>query len=596
MNNIALAMSGGGFRAATFALGTLSYLNELKDDKEQNLLSRVRFISSTSGGSITNIAYSFGICQGLDFQSIYHQLLDTIDGEKIIDRAFKILEDNAVWKKRPDKSRNLINAFSIAYDEMLYPEGYFQLFTDKLKQTHLEEICINATEFANGLTFRFQSQMKDRSSNGVIGNHYIQFKDNSVADRLKLSDILASSSCFPGGFEPLIFPEDFTHSSLSIEKLNDAIYFSDNPFSSEDNEEDFLEDPQFKNNPKRFGLMDGGISDNQAIGSINLSRQRREKPESLLYDLLLITDVTSYFIDSYTLPFERKNLTSHISLLSITQTLFIFGLFCPITIGLSLFFQWYPWMYLVFLPSTFSLSIWIYIKYKLFHLVDNTKREQSTWGLMLSRYSGYFLKLRFSSFYQMLTARLKSVMMINMDIYLKQIRRHYYDQLYKDPKINNLIVSNAIYDLSWAKQKKSSLTPYKYPGDSSEEKTKAKQKLAEICVTSNILIGVAENARLMPTTLWFDKYQRKNNLKESIVATGQFTTCYNLLLHLYEKEIKNIELDPLELTFKTALEADWKKFNADPFWMYNKYGENRSDFHQLKAEQGSTKITVKKKQ
>ena len=43
---IALALSGGGHRAAAFHLGVLKYL------AEQNLLTHVSHISSTSGGSI----------------------------------------------------------------------------------------------------------------------------------------------------------------------------------------------------------------------------------------------------------------------------------------------------------------------------------------------------------------------------------------------------------------------------------------------------------------------------------------------------------------------------------------------------------------
>ena len=90
MKNIALAMSGGGYRAAAFSLGTMSYLDHLKDEDNRSLLTSVTFMSSTSGGSITNIAYSAGICSDEGFLVIYHRLLKAIDGERMIKRVFEI--------------------------------------------------------------------------------------------------------------------------------------------------------------------------------------------------------------------------------------------------------------------------------------------------------------------------------------------------------------------------------------------------------------------------------------------------------------------------------------------------------------------------
>lgn len=52
LENIALTFSGGGFRAAAFSLGTLSYLHNLKivmTGMELSLLDNVSYIASTSG-------------------------------------------------------------------------------------------------------------------------------------------------------------------------------------------------------------------------------------------------------------------------------------------------------------------------------------------------------------------------------------------------------------------------------------------------------------------------------------------------------------------------------------------------------------------
>ena len=58
--NIGLAFSGGGYRAATFDLGTLSFLNSVRLDDGHTLLDRVTALSSVSGGTIPAMKLLFG--------------------------------------------------------------------------------------------------------------------------------------------------------------------------------------------------------------------------------------------------------------------------------------------------------------------------------------------------------------------------------------------------------------------------------------------------------------------------------------------------------------------------------------------------------
>ncbi len=304
MKNIALAFSGGGFRAAAFSLGTLSYLNELKFD-EESLLKNVKFIGSASGGSLTNIYYSVGVYERKEFRNIYNELLTELEGEKLIKNVFTILRSSDEWKLREGKGRNLINAFSIAYDKLFKLEEFQRLFNPKIGVIpHLEEVCINSTELTNGLSFRFQSQ-KQSINNGKIGNYYIHITETTIGGKIKLGDIMASSSCFPGGLEPLIFPDDFVHSGLDKKTLLDSIYFKANPFTYSNDPHDILPDKEFKKEQKRFGLMDGGIADNQAIESVLLANQRRIDNSKDSFDLIILTDVSSYFMDGYSLPIEK---------------------------------------------------------------------------------------------------------------------------------------------------------------------------------------------------------------------------------------------------------------------------------------------------
>lgn len=54
---IALTLSGGGYRASVFHIGVLSYLYHLKMDDGSRMLDHVTVISTVSGGTITGVNY-----------------------------------------------------------------------------------------------------------------------------------------------------------------------------------------------------------------------------------------------------------------------------------------------------------------------------------------------------------------------------------------------------------------------------------------------------------------------------------------------------------------------------------------------------------
>ena len=105
----------------------------------------------------------------------------------------------------------------------------------------------NGTDFTNGYEFRFQISDIQRNESGYFGNASHRIPQN-VIPQIRLSEALACSSCFPGGFEPMIFPDDF------------AI------FQTEEGKE-LLE------KYGRFGIMDGGAIDNQGIEPLLLAEQ-----------------------------------------------------------------------------------------------------------------------------------------------------------------------------------------------------------------------------------------------------------------------------------------------------------------------------------
>ena len=59
--NIGISFSGGGYRAAAFHLGTLSFLNKIHVSKEKTLLDCVSVMSTVSGGTIRGLRYMLAL-------------------------------------------------------------------------------------------------------------------------------------------------------------------------------------------------------------------------------------------------------------------------------------------------------------------------------------------------------------------------------------------------------------------------------------------------------------------------------------------------------------------------------------------------------
>lgn len=65
VGDIGLCMSGGGFRAAAFHLGTLAYLERLK------LNRKLRAISTVSGGTFTGAKYILSLVEKTVFNDFF---------------------------------------------------------------------------------------------------------------------------------------------------------------------------------------------------------------------------------------------------------------------------------------------------------------------------------------------------------------------------------------------------------------------------------------------------------------------------------------------------------------------------------------------
>ena len=595
--NIALALSGGGFRAASFCLGTLSYLQHLKIVQDENgnpchdsLLDHVSFISSASGGTITAAVYSMRRRKGVSFENIYKEILAQLEGEKLLLKALEKLNDEEAWNGG-SKSRNFINAFAKAYDKDLFRGETFGIFTNEGEGSGKDfEVCFNATEFRRGLSFRFQAD--DRSSTHELnGNYYIHFntRQSDTYKDVKLGDILAASSCFPSGFEPILFPEDFAYSEgdkkISANDLREALLVE--TYNKKINSLPVNES---------IGLMDGGVTDNQGLQSAMNADNLRRKNKVKEFDLILVSDVASYFMDAYQNPkesykgnWQNKGIGEFISIAGKMSRMLnlIFGGSGLITLAslVSVFFVRSTFVYILlgFFSCVFIFSgILVFLRKKLgltamfkrnFDFNNFLKNKipflKNFSSSVLDLLTGFLKNASLGLLQQLVASRIRSVVTMVSDVNLKQVRRLIYDEFYNDARWENRRCPNFIYELS----EQNIASREKVISDYVTEKKLSAADFLLLQASSKIT-QVAESARLTGTTLWFGP-QQPTQLKE-VVACGQFSTCVNLLQYvlMLENNEALIFSEPVKnmlLSVKVKLMEDWNRFKEDPFFAFEMY-------------------------
>jgi Patatin-like phospholipase len=629
---IAMALSGGGYRAASFSLGAMSYLHQLDyPETGKTLLDNVEFISSASGGTFAGILYSTHVRKNIPFEDTYRQLLAFLNGQVLLTDVLKLINEDAAWPG--DKSRNFINAFAKIYDQNLFDHETFGVYWPEAGETitrHIE-VCFNSTEFYRGLSFRWQASTDPKTS-GLTGNKYLFFdkfdaSHQATLKQVRLGDIMASSSCFPAGFEPILLPKDFTWSepngpNLDEDRLQQAFIVTDY-------------NNQRVKAPGNVGLMDGGVDDNEGVYSAMLADSRRRQHDpSKGFDLIFVTDVASYFMDPYQEPVlstagpYRKETIDEIlatgienffpgkyrlagwlqassagllilaltSMHWLTRGIWLDVALVVTTIAAIAFIAFWLIRRLVFkrplvafLPASFRLTgddAPARIKRTIPSLKDFS---DGAIGLFLK----YITAAPLGVLEQMLKARLNSVLSMVLEVNLKQNRRlifdTFYGNLYGEDVWENRRVFNVIYELSTLnlQNRKAVLTKkfaVKYGSAAGPRSAHCLDVLLTGCEKLN---EVAESARKMPTTLWFDHLEMDNNKMQDVLACGQFTTCAKMLEYAYTVERvldlqqqdptmpKQIEFDDEQAktftTIQKQLEADWAQFKADPYFMTKKY-------------------------
>ncbi|MES1199004.1 MAG: patatin-like phospholipase family protein [Pseudomonadota bacterium] len=174
---IVLSLSGGGARAASYALGVLQQLRDTPSADGGSLLDHVALVTSVSGGSITAAYFGLHGPQGLDaFRPAY---LDRNWAAEIHDNPVSPLNWVRAYRgalNGPDRLADWLDANVFAGARM--------------RDFHGQRIWINATELRTETPFAFAPQYFDAICSDLSS--------------VRVADAVAASMAVPVAFRPVL--------------------------------------------------------------------------------------------------------------------------------------------------------------------------------------------------------------------------------------------------------------------------------------------------------------------------------------------------------------------------------------------------------
>ncbi len=339
---IGLSFSGGGFRAAAFSLGTMTLLQDL------GLLAKAKVMSSVSGGSLTLAAY---LCAkaGSDMKvesdfrfddHFYQPLMDFLEGERLA-QAFvdlgPLLDGEKLILKAADATDSFLKELLKGENDSGMEKAL--LGNEKIKDMLANEnlspdfIFFNATNISSLDLFRFGIQRAEGEAENirflrpifVLNRYFLKHSRDSAegkilyhhAQKLRLADCVAASFGFPGGFEPLLFPDDFfrpdgtTKTKAGTAEKADGS--SDGAKELEDAKKHFRGD-LICDHKQYLAFLDGGLYDNLGLASVEdirhyLSKSSNSLPahkQSIHYVIATDVDQIPTQFSTYTDPEEDR--------------------------------------------------------------------------------------------------------------------------------------------------------------------------------------------------------------------------------------------------------------------------------------------------
>ena len=246
---IGLALSGGGFRAASFHLGVLKRLEEL------GVLAQVDVLSCVSGGAITGALYALRCSQRGNGRAGSYPV-DSLIGE-LRPVLTSNLRGRALFGSPVRALRALWSVVShrVSRVGLMVGELDRQLFGNAMLSQLPSWIVINATNLRTGKGWKFYS---DRAGDFLIGA-------TEQTSTVRVADAVAASAAYPGLTDSFAFRTRWEE--LRGNLLDENRW--DRPPVAASNE--------ISHWRSRFGqptgrvdvpLVDGGLYDNEGINSL----------------------------------------------------------------------------------------------------------------------------------------------------------------------------------------------------------------------------------------------------------------------------------------------------------------------------------------
>lgn len=515
MAEIALCLSGGGYRAAMYHLGVLTYLHHVCLPEGGRLIEHVHTITSISGGAIPAIAYALAKAEGCEleecFKDLYKKLVENNLGEQMLIH----------FNCSKDEDKSFIKSLAHVYSKVFFGDAKFGEILEMMSNEEMHHFSVDATDFELGIPFRFQATAELDIPNrdepyGVIGNRLHRI-DRDKAKEIKLSDIMAATSCFPLVFEPIEYPTDFVFSSPDLNRQeNDAVYL----------------------------LMDGGLVDNQGIDPMNHAEWHLSAVEKH-HDVIILSDAGNKPIKKTDRPIRwSKHSIIYWNCLITAISLFF--------IGMSFFFvsNGFPFLSGISLMGgmTFLVGILIFncimlrLKGYLCENLQINANLKMLWHASINDIAT-FLKARATTVYRMVDF-----------VMMGHIKKVAYKELSGRDNLRSRVQMVSLPILS--------------TGGKWNKILNRSNNADRSLMPSKVLKRNTKKANMMKTTLWFTEDEKQKGIPLSLLACGQYTTCWNLLRlidrikQLPDKE--KTEGQKMIVGLEPIIKGDWNRFNISP--------------------------------
>lgn len=511
--DIALSLSGGGYRAAVFHIGVLSYLYRIKLADGSRLLEHVTVMSTISGGSIVGLWYMLA---NNDIGAIPNRLFELFSKLKEHNLAEEVLADVAKNKDNPRLS--LIKELSNRYSCDFFQNEKFETIINNVRTGPVHHYAAYSTDIKNSMAFRFQA-VSSAFPEANVGNRKRRI-DLEDAKELRLADILAASSCFPLVFEPINYPRDFFSFDAESEDAQTML---------------------------QIPIMDGGIIDNQGIDYVLSANKNMLKAGNLSdgIDLAIISDA------AYSVEEDNKADTSE-----------KFPWWAYLTIGDIYEGLWaYTWaffgvgflcfIFCCYLGWGFGSGVGITLL-ALFFLARIIKKKTPKDLLENEDYKipeNLVWNIRFFQYYRLIKKRYESFSKVVNTVMMGHIRESNLKMIKLSDELDHIFVIPEIGKLSAnGRMKKRSVSNYNPSED---------------------MMQNSDDASSFHTTLWFSPKDIADEMPEKIFACGQYTICYELLQWISQfdgrhKNVKSVGKILNTDEIRKQLENDWKQFCDEP--------------------------------